>query len=585
METSIITILNQEIANAVNDLPTHDLHFDDKPDSTTVEHYLQFYRAKKKFSVPADIDEHEMRQACWEETLSNERRISELFDSVETTEWIRGNSTLLRRIKLEIGSILQSFSIDWGADPGFGPGEQFETSGGKTSEFDKFAEHEWTCTEANFELFARAMYANRFTRRLVWKRCKKRYPVDAKYLSNAEHRFTYFSMHLRLVTKFVLGNRFSSVEKDNTKRRGICPEGLGNLYVQKAIGIALKRSQALSGNNLWTGKSDHSELISDDGVSTIDFSSASDSIHFGWIKLLFPPWFVSLISKSRSANTFYEGAWYKVVKVSSMGNGFTFELMSLLLLAVCRALKSKVCRVYGDDVIIENNLAPLFIEVIGHLGFQVNESKSFVASEFRESCGAFFYRKYLMSFDIKYITNPLEARATLNKILLLSESNYWFAWLWKKLIAHVPKSARGPVPEKSYQIDNLSAYYWDSGHTYTSNGGSRWLENLYSRPDFSIQAVQTVQPVVVETRIEDSSIHQFVSCGLRLKNRIAPKRTLRIDESGKKFQSVTIFVDRDGFLMTAQRYKQLRRNESEYLKGIFETEVLTRHHWSAWHLN
>ena len=74
--------------------------------------------------------------------------------------------------------------------------------------------------------------------------------------------------------------------------------------------------------------------------------------------------------------------------VSSMGNGFTFELMSLILLGVTRFYSAN-SSVFGDDIIVPLDVAPEVVEAITGLGFLVNKRKSFFDGITRESCGAF----------------------------------------------------------------------------------------------------------------------------------------------------------------------------------------------------
>lgn len=76
-----------------------------------------------------------------------------------------------------------------------------------------------------------------------------------------------------------------------------------------------------------------------------------------------------------------------------MGNGYTFELESLIFLSLTRAacdvfgVNSSDVSVYGDDIICPSDVVPLLIQVLNLVGFEVNHSKSFVAGPFRESCG------------------------------------------------------------------------------------------------------------------------------------------------------------------------------------------------------
>jgi len=81
-----------------------------------------------------------------------------------------------------------------------------------------------------------------------------------------------------------------------------------------------------------------------------------------------------------------------------MGNGFTFQLETLIFYsiawAVCKYLHVDVknVSVYGDDVIIPCKAFEKYVEVCAFYGFTVNKSKSYTSSScFRESCGSHFF--------------------------------------------------------------------------------------------------------------------------------------------------------------------------------------------------
>jgi hypothetical protein len=79
-------------------------------------------------------------------------------------------------------------------------------------------------------------------------------------------------------------------------------------------------------------------------------------------------------------------------KFSSMGNGYTFALETLIFWALGKAVNSLtggvVLSVYGDDIICSDCSAALLMEVLQWCGFVLNRDKSFVTGPFRESCGA-----------------------------------------------------------------------------------------------------------------------------------------------------------------------------------------------------
>jgi hypothetical protein len=101
-------------------------------------------------------------------------------------------------------------------------------------------------------------------------------------------------------------------------------------------------------------------------------------------------------------------------KFSSMGNGFTFELETIIFAAICAtALKRHGHHgqlgvdvfVNGDDMIVPTVMAHNVISVLRFCGFEINEAKSYFGSEsFRESCGGdFFAGKPVRSYYLKNV--------------------------------------------------------------------------------------------------------------------------------------------------------------------------------------
>jgi hypothetical protein len=135
--------------------------------------------------------------------------------------------------------------------------------------------------------------------------------------------------------------------------------------------------------------------------ATLDLSNASDTVCRNLVKILLPPtWFESL-DDLRSKATLIEGRWVHLEKFSSMGNGFTFELETLIFASLCCATLRKLGRagtlgsdvfVFGDDIIVPTVIVREVIAVLRFSGFELNEEKSFFGDEpFRESCGGDYY--------------------------------------------------------------------------------------------------------------------------------------------------------------------------------------------------
>jgi hypothetical protein len=251
---------------------------------------------------------------------------------------------------------------------------------------------------------------------------------------------------LQRIVTFTQGSRFYTVPKNNEKDRPINIEPFGNILAQLSIGChlrkILKESYGVDLDNL-AGL--HRIGISDDSIATIDLSNASDSVALSLVEFLFPRGFYDQIKKSRSPFVLGpDGFYHQIKKVSSMGNGFTFELMTLILTTVCRELDPGAS-VFGDDIIIAKHLAPCLIKLLEEVGFVVNIEKSFVDGPFRESCGANYHDDfgYIESFDFRWAENIHDCIVISNKVSRLAMSYRSFRELETALQRCIPDALRG----------------------------------------------------------------------------------------------------------------------------------------------
>lgn len=205
---------------------------------------------------------------------------------------------------------------------------------------------------------------------------------------------------------YVPGNRFATVPKDATKLRCIAMEPSLNVYYQLAVGRLMKaRLRRYGMPDLKTEAQDrHRELArksSIDGqLATLDLSNASDTVAYNLVKLLLPhQWFV-LLDMLRSPKTLVKGHWVVLEKFSSMGNGFTFELETVIFSALVEQvmvnqgiepLPGVNFSVFGDDIICPTSTVQDVIAALKFCGFSLNIGKSFWQGPFRESCGADFF--------------------------------------------------------------------------------------------------------------------------------------------------------------------------------------------------
>lgn len=372
------------------------------------------------------------------------------------------------------------------------PGETFVTSHGHTSLYRKM-KGPWTVTEDCYRDFASIVFKTRWMRRIARERIEKKYSMRFSELYSAAYKvvgrhvdsYTIFCVLFRACCDIVPGSRFSSVPKDTEKRRPINVEPLGNMVVQRSLGLLMRERLADRGrNNLRTGQLEHQALIRDYSRATIDFSGASDSISVKLVEKLFPTGWFNRLDRARShlcdfgynPNMFSEppkegssnpfsvwakrivaerneanrlakfakcnlphkgreldvrlvesalrydnavGRWKHLEKISSMGNGFTFEVLTTVLLAIARSFDSD-SRVYGDDVIIASEYADEFMAYCELLGFKVNLTKSFKEGRIRESCGAFLVDgRECLSYEFDEVSNNESLCIALNKMGLL----------------------------------------------------------------------------------------------------------------------------------------------------------------------
>jgi len=200
------------------------------------------------------------------------------------------------------------------------------------------------------------------------------------------------------------GNKVITVPKNSKSDRVIAVEPGLNLWFQKGVGSLIRRR--LKRVDIDLNDQTRNQLLCRYGsktrtLSTVDFSSASDSISLETVRLLLseaPVW-LQVMELLRCRSGSLEGSPIFWEKFSSMGNGFTFELESLIFYAagyaVCEYLgldsSAESLSVYGDDVVIPTTAFDLFSSFCGFLGFTVNASKSFSSGVFRESCGSHFF--------------------------------------------------------------------------------------------------------------------------------------------------------------------------------------------------
>jgi hypothetical protein len=220
--------------------------------------------------------------------------------------------------------------------------------------------------------------------------------------------------------KVVDGSRLITVPKNAKTDRTICIEPDLNMYCQKGLGKIIRRRLQRWGL-LLPDAQDRNAALAREGsangrLATVDLSSASDSIHLGLVGQLLPSEWCNLIELMRSPQVVLPtGQKHLLRKVSSMGNGFTFELETLIFYGVVRAVMDLLapegmdlrCTVFGDDIVVGIEVVPVLEEVFSYLGFVMNTKKTFSSGPFRESCG----KHYFAGTDVSpfYVRSPIDS--------------------------------------------------------------------------------------------------------------------------------------------------------------------------------
>jgi len=202
--------------------------------------------------------------------------------------------------------------------------------------------------------------------------------------------------------RVVEGSRTSFAPKTTDCSRMICVEPNLNMYFQLGLGALLENRLAsqfrldLSTQPLVNQRL--AQIGSKSGrFATIDLSSASDCISLRMCKRFLPKWVYYLLVKLRSPITRIGDQTVRLHMISTMGNGFTFPLQTIIFSSLIRAAyrisgldihdtwPNWGC--FGDDLIVESKAFRNVCRLLDILGFTRNSSKTFNEGPFRESCG------------------------------------------------------------------------------------------------------------------------------------------------------------------------------------------------------
>lgn len=310
-------------------------------------------------------------------------------------------------------------------------------------------------------------------------------------------------------------NKVTFVPKTAKTHRAIAVEPLMNVYLQLGLGAYIRDKLRTHGIDLddnsfnqhlaEMGSRLDTEYI--DAPATLDVEMASDTLSFELVRELLPPDWFECLNRLRSHHGLLNGDVLKWEKFSSMGNGFTFELESLIFYALaCSVVRhlnadERMVSVFGDDIVVPGSAAELLSEVLRFAGFRLNTAKSFVNGPFRESCGKDFFKgvelrpifldeEVKQNGDLVFLSNSLSI--LVQKYLDCIEGEHPDPSGVERFIrAHIPYGLRtylvGPPNE------DRRGHLWTNFDVAMTLKGPRWERGLWSWSYLSASAKPVVR--------------------------------------------------------------------------------------------
>jgi hypothetical protein len=199
------------------------------------------------------------------------------------------------------------------------------------------------------------------------------------------------------------------VPKDSRGPRLISCEPLEYQWIQQGLGRKLvdhlESSRITKGQINFRDQEINRRLAltsSEDGsYATLDLKEASDRVSVDLVKLLFAnneDVLRCLLATRTTATRLPNGEILTLGKFAPMGSALCFPVeafcfWSLSVAAIMRRLRLQRQEVgnrvfvYGDDIIVPTDWAPIVIEALELVRLKVNKSKCCITGSFRESCG------------------------------------------------------------------------------------------------------------------------------------------------------------------------------------------------------
>lgn len=369
------------------------------------------------------------------------------FRQIERNPLYYGNrfADVLHRARLKICDVLGDVPYQEIVEQArLGPGNSLAVDG--TSASDKFGSSEISCTE---ELLPWAGIL--LTEYPAWVEAHS-YNLERTHYNGWEaatwgeidcilEKFRVedgFTAQIALTV--VPGEKYGQVPKDAKTNRNIGTQPLLNGWLQLGVGQVMRRRLKKVGVDLDLGQ-DHNRRLAKIGserghLATFDLTNASDTIATRLVSYLLPDDWFRFLDLIRCKRIQIDGKVQALNRFSSMGNGFTFELESLIFWALTSVITEpkshKEIAVYGDDIIAKGRYSRRIRTYFGWCGFTVNPKKSFSTGPFRESCGADYWagrdvRPLFLKGVPEYVADLIQMANGLHRVDSSGSNNCRFA--------------------------------------------------------------------------------------------------------------------------------------------------------------
>lgn len=364
-----------------------DVSLHNPSDAYHLNQALAFYRKRQDLDI--GIDKREVAYVKFEEAEELCSETNQIFRS-----WSQGGFNFLPGVDSKLFAAQRKISYCLGDLPSleslrlrFGPGATTQVTKRKASARRKLG-MALACSEDLIPLLPEVLGE-----------------MPAWSLSSADVH-TEGDFDVASVPVQIVSGNLSFVPKNAKTDRSIVVEPMLNQMVQLGIGDYI--SSRLKRVGIDTTDQTRNQKMARTGsitghLATLDLSSASDTIARELVKHLLPMEWYDFLNCARTSTIAAEGLSLKLQKFSSMGNGFTFPLETLLfwaLASVCVDVDDQNdVSVYGDDIIVPTYAYPALCDLLHVCGFIPNQDKSFASGPFRESCG----KDYLSGIDIRPI--------------------------------------------------------------------------------------------------------------------------------------------------------------------------------------